>query len=343
MTHGYSLRSNAKGRQRHQSADDTDDQVGLDIEAGTVDPRPTTPDTPRAAHKSLAPTPPTEEGQHQHSRSIATSSSATTLTRYRAEGPPETWEEIHAARKREDARRIAEAVRIRREQIVRGYDSELRALRARIVALRSECEVQVERVTKEWERAWAIERGEVVVVVEDGEEGSAVGYSDWEDARGEVAVDEPNEPGPTKTSLTTDDQQSRWPSQSASCWSRSESNFRPPPPLRKTQQQQQQQQQQVHMHMGTYPLLELEEDERGPGKTHAGRRLPRNQGRHGRTSHSSPPRPQPLQRRPAQLMVVPTLSHGLHMHTYGTTVPDPEICFGGTDGDKDSKMDMGER
>ena len=247
MTHGYTLRPNAKGRQRHQSVDDTDDQVGLDVEAGTVDPRPATPDTPRAAHKSLAPTPHTEDGGHQHSRNITTSSSTTTLTRYRVEGPPETWEEIQAARKRGDAKRFAEAVRIRREQIVRGYDSELGALRARIKALRSECEVQVKRVTRKWERAWAIERGEVGVVVEDGEGGPAVGYSDWEDARGEVAVDEPRT-----------------------------------------------------------------------------------------TSHS---RPQPLQRRPAELVVVPTLSHGLHMHTYGTAVPDPEIHLGETDGDKDSEMD----
>ena len=287
MTHGYSLRTNSKGRQRHQSTDETKEQVEgtsantststsspsegrhktlpdeLEGESGTVDPRPANPDTPRAAHNSpLA----------GHSRSILVTSSiinaTTTTTRYRVEGPlaPETWEEIQAARKREEARRTTEAVRIQREQIVRGYEEELHTLRARIVALRRECEVKVERVKRKRGRDWAIERGEVVVVVEDGdeEEGDLVG-SDSEDADGEMMVIEQNNAHAETTSLITnnDDAQQQWQ------WShRTESNFTPPPPppptrVRKTQQQKQ------------------DDDERGPaGETHTvshtgtGRRLP---------------------------------------------------------------------
>jgi hypothetical protein len=294
MAHGYSLRPNSKGRQRHQSTDETKEQVEgtsastststststsssssegrhkpltdeLEGESGTVDPCPATPDTPKAAHNSP-----------WHSRSIATSSviSATT-TRYRG---PETGEEIQAARKREQARRTAEAARIRREQIARGYEEELRALHARIGALRRECEVKVERARKKSERDWAIKRGEVVVMVEedgDGEEGDLVV---WEDADGgEMAVDK-HDTHKGMSSLTTNDdddkQQSQWSSRSSTyyalSWShRSESNFPPPPPLRKTQQQQHLSQRQ----------RQQDDVERGPaGETHTvshtGRRLP---------------------------------------------------------------------
>jgi hypothetical protein len=203
MTHGYSLRSNAKGRE-NKSTDETDDQAEstsiststnysgtserrcntlteeLDGESGVVDPRPTSPDTPRAAHNSRAPTqdskPQTmeeDEDQHLHSRSITSSS-----VNRRVEGcrrrTEETWEEIQAARKREEARRFAEAVRIRRKQVVRGYEEELCALRARIVALRSECEVRVEKVRRKWELDWEIERGEVAVVVDEGVSSSSM-------------------------------------------------------------------------------------------------------------------------------------------------------------------------
>ena len=165
MTHGYSLRSNAKGRKDHKSTEETDGQVeGTSIststgpsstiedgESGIVDPRPTSPDTPRAAHNSRAPTqdsrPQTmeeDEDQQRHSRSIValTSSSVNRRVESRRPRPEEPWEEIQAARKREEARRLAEAVRIRRKQLVRGYEEELRALRARIVARRSEREVR---------------------------------------------------------------------------------------------------------------------------------------------------------------------------------------------------------
>jgi hypothetical protein len=357
MAHGYSLRPNSKGRQRNQSADETKEQVeGTSTstststsspsegrhktlpdepkgESSTVDPRPATPVTPRAAHNSPG-----------HSRSILVTSTlinastAVTTTRYRVEGPlaPETREEIQAARKREEARRTAEAVRIQREQIARGYEEELRALRARIVALRRECEVKVERARRKWERDWAIERGEVVVVVEEGDGGerNLVGSdsdsdSDRENANGEMMVVEQNYADMEKSSLITnndddDDQQLwQWPSRSdaPTCGShRSESNFPPPPRVRKTQQPQQQQQ----------------DDERGSaGETHTvshtgtGRRLPRKDHSHpsqGRKSshhsrlHGS--QPQPLRRQPAQLMVIPTTSsHG--SGTYGTAVMDP--------------------
>ncbi|KAF8506591.1 hypothetical protein F5888DRAFT_11447 [Russula emetica] len=220
MTHGYSLRPNTKGRRKHQSIDKTDDQVEgtatstststtstserghetptdklVEAESGTVDPRPITPDTPRAAaHNS-----PTQDSakqddwQQRHSRrsiftssAVITGATTATTTRYRVNGPPQTWEDIQAARKREEARRVVEAKRIRREQIVRGYEEEIRSLRARVVALRQECEVKVEKVRRKWERDWAIEQGEVAVVVEDGEEeGMLVGPDEeenWEDA-----------------------------------------------------------------------------------------------------------------------------------------------------------------
>jgi hypothetical protein len=351
MTHGYSLRPNTKGRRRHYPVEGTSTSGAseegqkhltdeLEGESDTVDPRPTTSDTPRAAHNSP-----------EHSRSIITSSiisatttTTTTTTRYRIEGRrPETWEEIQAARKREEARRIAEAVRIRRVQIGRGYREELCALHARIAALRRECEVKVERARRKWARDWAIERGEVGVVVEDGdgEEGNLVGSesnSDSQDAdEGEMAVD--TNYAPTETSLTTNNDDDHL----QSCWSRSESNFPPTlPPLQRTQPQQ-------HLSQSQRQQEQEDESERGtPGETHTstdtGRRLPQNRNHQSHPSqgqrnshHSRPEHPQPLRRQRAQLMVIPTSSHGLH--TYGTAVQDPEIRFGGTDGDNDSEMD----
>jgi hypothetical protein len=304
----------------------------LEGESDSIDPRPTTPDTPRA---QAAHNPPWT----WHSRNIVTSSASTT-SRHHIDGPPEA---IQAARKREEARRTADAVRIRREQIVRCYEEELRAMHARVLALCRECKLKVERA----ERKLAIERGEVEVVVEDdedGDEGSLVGSdaeSDREDADGgSMAVDKHNAHTWT-TSLTTnhdDKQQWQWSSRSSTStpiWShRSESDFPSPPPLRKTRQQQQ------------------EVDERGPaGETHtvshSSRRLLReNHTSQGPTSSHSRPRPhhpQPLRRQRTQLMGIPTSSHshGLHTYgTYGTAVPDPgtENRFGGTDGDNDSEM-----
>ena len=81
----------------------------------------------------------------------------------------ETSEEVQAGRQREEARRCAEAVRIRREQIVRGFEEDIRGLHARIAVLRHECEGRVALVRKQWEQARAIERGEVAMAEEDGE------------------------------------------------------------------------------------------------------------------------------------------------------------------------------
>jgi hypothetical protein len=89
---------------------------------------------------------------------------------------------------------------------VRGHEEERRALRARIVALRSECEVRVERVRRRWERDWEIERGEVAVVVNEGVSSSSsmvVGSDsglDWEDADGEMEIEMAVNNAPTETS-----------------------------------------------------------------------------------------------------------------------------------------------
>ncbi|KAN0102451.1 hypothetical protein V8E52_011928, partial [Russula decolorans] len=232
MAHGYSLRPNSKGRRRPQSTDETKQQVegtstSASTSTSTVDPRPETPDTPsRAAH------PP---------NSIITPSTiSATTTSYRVERRPETWEDIQAARKRQEARSTTQAVRIHREQIRRGYEGELRALRARVVALHRECEVMVERARRESERNWAIERGEIAVVVAeddgDGEEGNlVVSDLDWEeDAEGGMALDQNDMP----SSLATNNNDGQWPSRSPAFTSKT--NFRSPPPLRRTQQQQQQ-------------------------------------------------------------------------------------------------------
>jgi hypothetical protein len=351
MTHGYCLRPNTKGRRRHNQVEGTStgsaSEEGqkpltdeLEDESGTVDPRPATPDTPRTAHNSP-----------KHSRSIITSSviSATT-TRYRIEGrrPEETREEIQAARKREEARRIAEAVRIRRVQIGHGYTEELRALQARVVALRRECEVKVERAGRKWERDWAIERGEVGVVVEEdgdgdgGEEGNLVGSDSQDAGGGEMAVDDKNYAPTERSSLGTNKNGDHL---LQSCWSRSESNFPPPPPPTRPPRQRTQHQQ----HLSLSQRQQEDESERGPGpagEAHtSGRRLPRNRNhppsrgrrksQHSRSRPEHPqPQPQPLRRQSAQLMVIPTSSHGLH--TYCT---EPEIRFGGTDGDNDSEID----
>ena len=57
-------------------------------------------------------------------RGPAATLTSSSVIRRRAEGwrrPEETWEEIQAARKREEARRLAEAVRIPRKQVVRRW------------------------------------------------------------------------------------------------------------------------------------------------------------------------------------------------------------------------------
>ena len=138
MSHRYSLRPHAKGRRGHQSVDGPEGQVKgttskststdgilasegghdtltdkLEDEPGTIESRPTTPRPSRAAHN----TPATQDPEEDWQRTI----------RYRVQGPAETSEEIKATCKHVEARRIAEAGRIRRQQIVRGYQEDLRA------------------------------------------------------------------------------------------------------------------------------------------------------------------------------------------------------------------------
>ncbi len=290
MSHRYSLRPHAKGRRGHQTADGPEGQVkgttskstgtdgvlasegGHDIltdeledEPGTVESCPTTPYPSRAVHNTL----PTQDSEEDWQRA----------TRYRVQGPAETSEEIQAARKRVEAGRVAEASRIRREQIVRGYEEDLRALRARIEALRRECEVRVEKMRRKWVRDWAIERGEVVVVVEEEEEMGEEEEENMmkpyrEDADGDMAVDK--DYAPMETSLTTDDDKDprwQWSSRSASSHlSCSETDF--PPSIQSSSLSLRPQQ---PPHMRIFPLSDkevgsssrrpkpnnMEEDERG--------------------------------------------------------------------------------
>ena len=192
--HKYSLRPNAKGRRGHQSADDPDGQIestststsacseGHDItdELCDADPGHAALYTPKAAHNTPVPEQDSEqertEGDQRHFHGLTVPTTRHVI---------ETWEEIEAGRKREEARRCAEAVRIRREQIVRGFEAEIRGLRARIVALRHECEERVARVQRKWERARAIKRDEVAMVEDDGE---VMGESDSEDVDYEIDI-----------------------------------------------------------------------------------------------------------------------------------------------------------
>jgi hypothetical protein len=232
-------------------------------------------------------------------------------------GPRETWEEIQAGRKREEARRYAEAVRIQREQVVRGFEEEKRALRARILALRRECEVRIASVRREWKRAQAIERGEVVMVEEEEEEDSD------SDSDGEMDVE--YNYAPTETSLTTDNDDDndndelwqQWPSRSPP--PRSETNIhfalqiesrkipRQPPP-----------------HMGISPSSGMA----GPSRLEPEPEAMEEAHRRPRTSL-----PQPLRRQPAQLMAIPTSSLGLRAYTTGVLDPENRFC-----GDNDSEM-----
>ena len=292
MAHGYSLRPNSKGRRKRQSTDETNEQVegtstststNTSTNMSTVDPRPETPDTP-----SRAP--------HYPPSSILTPSASAMTTSYQAERQPESWEDIQAARRRQEARSTAKAVLIRREQIRRVYEGELRSLRARVVALQQECEMKVEKARKKWMRNWAIERGEIAVVVAAsakcrgrGERNLVGSDMDREkDTEGGMAVDQNYVP----SSRTTNNDEGQWPSRTLA--SKSKTNVQSPPPLWKTRQQQ-------------------DNDERDPEETQSGsssRQLPRDWTR----NHPGPSRPhgphlQPLRRQRAQLMGIPTSSH----------------------------------
>ena len=212
----------------------------------------------------------------------------------------ESWEDIQAGRKREEARRCAEAVRIRREQIVRGFEQEIRGLRARIVALRDECEEKVARVQREWEQARAIERGEVAMVEEDGK----VMVDPDSDANPDYKVDNEHDYSPTQVSLMAENDndneqwQQRWPSQSPPHRShRSETHFWVPLQTGSWQPQQQ------PPHMGEISASSgmagpsrLQPETMKEEREEARRRPRRSQGRVIQG--------QPLQRQSAQLVVV---------------------------------------
>ena len=345
MTHGYSLRSNAKGRRGRQSTDNPDGQaegssdntVCSTGEAHdlTDDPGPATPKA--AAHNTPVPA---QNSEHQRteederrtrglgSSSIVGNTTHVNLDRFATRSQLETWEDIRKGRKRVEERRCAEAGRIRREQTVRGYEGEMRALRARIVALRWECEEEVARVQEKWARAHGVELGEVAVVNDGGE---VMEDWDWE-ADGEMEVE--NDYPHSEASLTIDNdqdglwqQQPRWPPQSPPSWSRrSETHF--PPPLQTGSQRTQEQPPHIGETFSSSAMagpsrLEPEVMEEESGQAH---RLPQqSQGR----EPQSRPQPQPLRRQRAQLMVIPTSTTG---------ALDPENSFRGTHGDKDSEM-----
>ena len=332
-THAYSLRPNAKGRRGRQSAGDPDGQVegssaststsisafstgeghGLADEPGANDPGLATLRMPNAAHNTPVPAQDSERQQRiqedqRQSHGPTSTSTLSNATYHRRQHRTdmggsanrqltESWEEIQAGRQREEARRCAEAVRIRREQIVRGFEQEIRGLRARIVALREECEEQVARARRKWERKREIEQGEVAMVEEDGE--MMVG-SGSEDADSEM--DSQNHQTPTQASLTTENDnnneqwQHRWPSQRPSHRScRSENHFSAPVQTGSWELQRQ------PPHMGE---ISASSGMAGPSrlqpeamKDEVRRRPRRSQGRVIQG--------QPLQRQSAQLVVIP--------------------------------------
>ena len=144
----YSMRPNAKGRRGHQSADDPDGQMGGSCgtttsacSTGKDDSGSAIPYTPKAAPNTLDPAHDserqrTEEDQRRSHGGITAVSKTTHHHRHHrtdmgvstARHLTETSEEVQAGRQREEARRCAEAVRIRREQIVRGFEEDIRGL-----------------------------------------------------------------------------------------------------------------------------------------------------------------------------------------------------------------------
>ncbi|KAI0270064.1 hypothetical protein BGY98DRAFT_1179980 [Russula aff. rugulosa BPL654] len=351
MTHGYSLRSNAKGRKDHKSTEETDGQVRVQASAPVQVPAAQSK-TASQVSSTRAPQVRTHPGQrtipelphktrglkHGGGRGPAAALTQDTSQTHvipvvegRRPRPEEPWEEIQAARKAKKQDASPKQGAARAACADRGAENE--------------CEVRVKRVRRKWELDWAIERGEVAVVVDEGVSSSSsmvvVGLdsnSHWEDADGkmDMAVDQNHAPTETYS-----------PS-----WSRSESNFLSPAPapapVRKTQHQHQQPRMGPQ---GTFPLsgmgmgmpagsgfsqlqagttaTEKKHDDdnnhsRGPwpGEAHTGTSTSRRRtmrfptlndhpNQLGRKSHSSrphqpQPQPQPLRRQQAQLMGIPT-------------------------------------
>ena len=161
--------------------------------------------------------------------------------------------------------------------------------------------MKVEKARKKWMRNWAIERGEIAIVVAASAKGRDRGErnlrgSDMdreEDTEGGMAVDQNYVP----LSLTTNNDEHQWPSRTSA--SLSKTNYRSPPPLQRIQRQQQQQQQQ--------------DDERAPDTGNddgsSSRLFPRDRNNPSWPHHPHPQRPQPLRRQRAQFMAIPTSSH----------------------------------
>ena len=174
MAHGYSLRSNTKGRRRHKSADETNDQVSPEGDSGIVDPRATgtnsESDTPETAHHSPAPA---QDSEDQTTEDLEL---------------PETGEDIQAARERE------EAVRIQGELAARRYEEELYWLRVQTEVIRQECEARAESATRKWEVKRKIRRGGTAVVFDEpslpllGVGSPMDSFRGEEDERGEVEM-----------------------------------------------------------------------------------------------------------------------------------------------------------
>ena len=335
-THAYSLRPNAKGRRGRQSAGDPDGQVegssaststsisacstgeghGLADEPGANDPGLATLRMPNAAHNTPAPAQDSERQQRiqedqRQSHGPTSTSTVSNATYHRRQHRPdmggsanrqltESWEEIQAGRQREEARRCAEAVRIWREQIVRGFEQEIRGLRARIVALREECEEQVARAERKWEREREIERGEVAMVEEDGE---MLVDSGSEDADSEMDGQDNN--NPTQASLTTENDndngqwQQWWPSRPPSHRPlRSETHFSAPLQTGSwTPQQQPPRMGEISASSGMAGPSRLQPEAMKEEREEARSRPRRSQGRVIQG--------QPLQRQSAQLVVIP--------------------------------------
>ena len=333
--HAYSLRPNAKGRRGRQSTGDPNGQVegssaststsisacstgeghGLTDESGANDPGLATLHIPNDVHNTPGPTQDSERQQrtqedHRQSHGPMYASAASNAIYHRHQYRPdmggsttrqltESWEEIQAGRQREEARRCVEAVRIRREQIVRGFEQEICGLRARIVALREECEEQVARAQRKWGRGREIERGEVAMVEEDGEMMEELGSEN-----ADFEMEDPKDCIPTQVSMTIENDndneqwQQRWPSGSPPHRPRrSETHFSAP--LQTGSWEIQLERQPPHMgeisaSSGMAGPSRLQPE---PMKDEVRRRPRRSQGRVIQG--------QPLQRQSAQLVVIP--------------------------------------
>ena len=340
-THAYSLRPNAKGRRGRQSTGDPDGQVegssasnststsacstgdghGFTDESGSNDQGLAALDMPDAVHNIPGHAQDSgrqqrTQGDQQQSHVLTASSAVRNVTYHHRTDMggcttrqlTKSWEEIQAGRQREEARRCAEAVRIRREQIVRGFEQEIRGLRARIVALRDECEEQVAWEQRKWEQAREIERGKVAMV-EPEEDGEMMVDLGSEDA--DFEMEDRKDYSPMQVSMTAESdndneqwQQQWWPSQPPPHRSRrSEPHFSAPLQTGSWELQQQPPRMgEISASSGMAALespSQMQPQAMKEEREEARRRPRRSQGRVIQG--------QPLQRQSAQLVVIPVL------------------------------------